>query len=70
MGNCLKRSTTDDISLLRGGNEPGRESTEQLGPSPIYSVSVHLSLFIIIDSLLNLEFCLFCFFLFGMCKHY
>lgn len=39
MGNCLKRSSQDDISLLRGGNEPGRESTEQLGPSPLYSVS-------------------------------
>lgn len=39
MGNCLKRSTNDDISLLRGGNEPGRESTEQLGPAPLYSVS-------------------------------
>lgn len=38
MGNCLKRSTADDISLLRG-NESGRESTEQLGQSPIYSVS-------------------------------
>ncbi|XP_031629252.1 RING finger protein 11-like [Contarinia nasturtii] len=37
MGNCFKRSTTDDISLLRGGNEPNRESTEQLGPSPLYS---------------------------------
>lgn len=38
MGNCFKRSTTDDISLLRGGNEPNRESTEQLGPAPLYSV--------------------------------
>lgn len=37
MGNCFKRSTSDDISLLRGGNEPNRESTEQLGPSPLYS---------------------------------
>lgn len=42
MGNCFKRSTTDDISLLRGGNEPNRESTEQLGPSPLYSVSSFL----------------------------
>lgn len=39
MGNCLKRSTNDDISLLHGGNEPGRESSEQLGPSPLYSVN-------------------------------
>jgi len=37
MGNCLKRSTADDISLLRGGNETGRESSEQLGPAPLYS---------------------------------
>lgn len=40
MGNCFKRSSTDDISLLRGGNEPNRESTEQLGPAPLYSVIV------------------------------
>lgn len=40
MGNCLKRSTTDDISLLRGSNEPDRESSDQLGPPPLYSVSV------------------------------
>lgn len=39
MGNCFKRSTNDDISLLRGGNEPNRESTDNLGPSPLYSVS-------------------------------
>lgn len=38
MGNCLKRSSADDISLLRGGNETGRESSEQLGPVPLYSV--------------------------------
>lgn len=44
MGNCFKRSTTDDISLLRGGNEPNRESTEQLGPAPLYSVSFTLHL--------------------------
>lgn len=45
MGNCLKRSTADDISLLRGGNEAGGESTEQLGPAPLYSVSgIFLSL--------------------------
>lgn len=43
MGNCFKRSSTDDISLLRGGNEPNRESTEQLGPSPLYSVrAIHV----------------------------
>lgn len=44
MGNCFKRSTTDDISLLRGGNEPNRESTEQLGPAPLYSVSIATAL--------------------------
>lgn len=38
MGNCLKRSTNDDISLLRGSNETDRESSDQLGPPPIYSV--------------------------------
>ncbi|CAD7094102.1 unnamed protein product [Hermetia illucens] len=37
MGNCLKRSAADDISLLRGGNEPTRESSaDPLGP-PLYS---------------------------------
>lgn len=39
MGNCLKRSTADDISLLRG-SDAGRESSEQLGPSPLYSVTL------------------------------
>uniref|UniRef100_A0A6B2EJ20 Putative ring finger protein 11 n=1 Tax=Phlebotomus kandelakii TaxID=1109342 RepID=A0A6B2EJ20_9DIPT len=35
MGNCLKRSTQDDISLLRGSND-GRDLTDQL-PVPLYS---------------------------------
>lgn len=40
MGNCLKRSTADDVSLLRSANEPARESVvEQLaGEVPLYSV--------------------------------
>lgn len=38
MGNCLKRSTADDISLLRGSESGGRESTDQLEPAPLYSV--------------------------------
>uniref|UniRef100_A0A0K8TT60 Putative ring finger protein 11 sid n=1 Tax=Tabanus bromius TaxID=304241 RepID=A0A0K8TT60_TABBR len=48
MGNCLKRSTADDISLLRG-NEPGREqSSDQLGPvishySPVFYPSPSVS---------------------------
>lgn len=33
MGNCLKRSTADDISLLRG-NESSRDSSDQIGPAP------------------------------------
>uniref|UniRef100_A0A1L8DT84 Putative ring finger protein 11 sid n=1 Tax=Nyssomyia neivai TaxID=330878 RepID=A0A1L8DT84_9DIPT len=37
MGNCLKRSTQDDISLLRGSSEGNRELTDQLGPVPLYS---------------------------------
>ncbi|XP_055714449.1 RING finger protein 11 [Phlebotomus papatasi] len=37
MGNCLKRSTQDDISLLRGSNEGNRELTDQLGPVSLYS---------------------------------
>lgn len=43
MGNCLKRSTADDISLLRGANEPARESVaEQLADdAPMYMVSGH-----------------------------
>ncbi|EFA11882.1 RING finger protein 11 [Tribolium castaneum] len=32
MGNCLKRSTTDDISLLRGSDSVRESSSEQLGP--------------------------------------
>lgn len=56
MGNCLKRSAADDISLLRG-NDSGREfSADQLGvpssylepvivqlPSPIYHPSPSVS---------------------------
>ncbi|KAK5639138.1 hypothetical protein RI129_011630 [Pyrocoelia pectoralis] len=34
MGNCLKRSTTDDISLLRGSDSVRESSSDQLGPSP------------------------------------
>lgn len=42
MGNCLKRSTADDISLLRGSESGGgRESTDQLEPAPLYSVREH-----------------------------
>lgn len=37
MGNCLKRSTADDISLLRG-NESSRDSSDQIGPAP-YAVN-------------------------------
>ncbi|KAF5273381.1 hypothetical protein FQR65_LT04673 [Abscondita terminalis] len=33
MGNCLKRSTTDDISLLRGNDSVRESSSDQLGPS-------------------------------------
>ncbi|CAH1378335.1 hypothetical protein Zmor_002718 [Zophobas morio] len=32
MGNCLKRSTTDDISLLRGSDSVRESSSDQLGP--------------------------------------
>ncbi|XP_017781030.1 PREDICTED: RING finger protein 11 [Nicrophorus vespilloides] len=34
MGNCLKRATTDDISLLRGSDSVRETSSDQLGPSP------------------------------------
>jgi len=34
MGNCLKRTTTDDISLLRGTDSVRETSSDQLGPSP------------------------------------
>lgn len=37
MGNCLKRSTTDDISLLRGSDSVRESSSDQLGP-PAYQV--------------------------------
>lgn len=39
MGNCLKGTTADDISLLRGA-ETARDSTssDQLGPPPPYQV--------------------------------
>jgi len=33
MGNCLKRSTTDDISLLRGSDSVRESSSDQLGPT-------------------------------------
>ncbi|XP_045482313.1 RING finger protein 11 [Harmonia axyridis] len=32
MGNCLKRSTTDDISLLRGNDSVRESSSDQLTP--------------------------------------
>ncbi|CAG9855087.1 unnamed protein product [Phyllotreta striolata] len=35
MGNCLRRSTTDDISLLRGSDSVRESSSDQLGP-PAY----------------------------------
>nr|CAH7763070.1 unnamed protein product [Callosobruchus chinensis]CAI5853773.1 unnamed protein product [Callosobruchus analis] len=35
MGNCFKRSTTDDISLLRGSDSVRESSADQLGP-PAY----------------------------------
>ncbi|KAJ8936445.1 hypothetical protein NQ314_012307 [Rhamnusium bicolor] len=35
MGNCFKRSTTDDISLLRGSDSVRESSSDQLGP-PAY----------------------------------
>lgn len=34
MGNCLKRSTNDDISLLRGSDSVRETSSDQLGPTP------------------------------------
>lgn len=40
MGNCLKRSTTDDISLLRGSDSVRESSSDQLGP-PAYQVSTN-----------------------------
>lgn len=39
MGNCLKRSTTDDISLLRGSDSVRESSSDQLGSSAAYQVS-------------------------------
>ncbi|XP_018322559.1 RING finger protein 11 [Agrilus planipennis] len=44
MGNCLKRSTTDDISLLRGSDSVRESSSDQLGqpyqePIPAEDVS-------------------------------
>lgn len=48
MGNCLKRATTDDISLLRGSDSVRETSSDQLGPSPYqvkpdtYSKQKHL----------------------------
>lgn len=38
MGNCLKRSTTDEISLLRGSDSPREPSSDQLAAS-VYQVS-------------------------------
>lgn len=39
MGNCLKRSTTDEISLLRGGDSTREPSADQLTAS-LYQVSL------------------------------
>lgn len=40
MGNCLKGSSADDISLLRGADNPvDSSSNDQLGPPPPYRVS-------------------------------
>lgn len=39
MGNCLKSSTTDEISLLRGSDNPREPSSDQLTTSP-YQVSI------------------------------
>lgn len=33
MGNCLKRATNDDISLLRGSDSVRETSSDQLGPT-------------------------------------
>lgn len=39
MGNCLKGSSADDISLLRGADNPvDSSSSDQLGPPPPYRV--------------------------------
>ncbi|XP_026473405.1 RING finger protein 11 [Ctenocephalides felis] len=50
MGNCLKRSTADDISLLRGHDSGRESSSEQLGPphfqeilQPVYYPSPNVS---------------------------
>lgn len=41
MGNCLKGSTADDISLLRGSDGTrDSSSSEQLGPPPPYQVII------------------------------
>uniref|UniRef100_A0A1B6F611 RING-type domain-containing protein n=1 Tax=Cuerna arida TaxID=1464854 RepID=A0A1B6F611_9HEMI len=41
MGNCLKGSSADDISLLRGADNPvDSSSTDQLGPPPPYRESL------------------------------
>lgn len=38
MGNCLKRSTTDEISLLRGTDTAREPSSDQLAAS-LYQVN-------------------------------
>lgn len=48
MGNCLKRSTADDISLLReseSGSNGGRMDLSDQQPAPIYSVNGLLNTF-------------------------
>ncbi|GLH15545.1 hypothetical protein R5R35_014528 [Gryllus longicercus] len=41
MGNCLKGSTADDISLLRGSDSTrDSSSSDQLGPPPPYQESL------------------------------
>lgn len=44
MGNCLKRATNDDISLLRGNDSVRETSSDQLGPT-LDQVSITLSLY-------------------------
>lgn len=54
MGNCLKRSTTDDISLLRGNDSVRESSSDQLTP-PNYQVSENDNLhFILTFTFMNI----------------
>jgi len=40
MGNCLKASTADDISLLRGSDSQEGNEPSSLGPPPPYQESI------------------------------